>query len=93
MKIYPKIFNTDCPICLEKNNYKKSIILSCNHVFHKKCIHKWMDKTDNYEMYSKYDNIHLTGSCPNCRTNINTIIYGKKQKFSPFACFLRTILM
>ena len=22
MKIYPKIFNTDCPICLEKNNYK-----------------------------------------------------------------------
>ena len=46
----------DCPICLEQYIKKDKIIeLSCNHIFHKKCIKEWI-KDNN--------------TCPQCRENI-----------------------
>ena len=33
-----------CPICLKKyrNNVSKIVIISCNHIFHYKCIYDWL---------------------------------------------------
>ena len=48
---------TVCSICLE--NYKKNEfyrVLNCNHIFHKKCIDRWLKKD------------HL--NCPMCRADI-----------------------
>ena len=38
-----KEFN-GCPICLQKyrNNVSKIVIVSCNHIFHYKCIYDWL---------------------------------------------------
>jgi len=48
------LLNENCPICLEKFNtgeyYRK---LKCNHLFHKKCIDRWIKKDKN--------------ECPMCR--------------------------
>lgn len=50
------ITNDDiCSICLEKLKMDKCVILSCEHIYHKDCIQKWLKKND---------------SCPNCRINI-----------------------
>ena len=35
------IFENECPICLEKINYKSSDKLECGHLFHKCCLDKW----------------------------------------------------
>ena len=47
--------NDNCSICY--NNYKKKEIskLKCNHIFHKKCISKWLDTSH---------------TCPLCRQSI-----------------------
>jgi hypothetical protein len=48
-----------CPICLEKfkeGEYKRTLPI-CQHVFHKKCVDKWL-LCDSKE-------------CPICRTNYN----------------------
>ena len=46
-----------CPICYDKyNDNNTPVKLICNHIFHKKCIIKWLDKTC---------------SCPLCRENCN----------------------
>ena len=46
----------ECSICLEQYIKKDKIIeLSCNHMFHKKCIKEWI-KNNN--------------TCPQCRENI-----------------------
>ena len=49
-----------CSICLEKiNKCGKNITLNeCNHIFHKKCLEKWVIQNN---------------SCPNCRTEVNLI--------------------
>ena len=47
--------NDICSICLEDLNGEKCVILSCEHIYHKDCIKKWLKKND---------------SCPNCRINI-----------------------
>lgn len=48
-----------CPVCLSKiesNEYIRK--LKCNHLFHKKCIDKWLrNNIDN-------------PSCPNCRLKV-----------------------
>ena len=51
------ILNTSCLICMEnyKENEYKRILPLCNHVYHKKCIDKWL-KT--------------TATCPVCRTKL-----------------------
>ncbi len=50
--------NTSCTICFD--NYKcgeyKRELHKCNHVFHKKCIDRWLKTTPNME-------------CPVCRTS------------------------
>ena len=49
------IYDDICSICLENLKNKKCVILSCEHIYHKICIQKWLKKND---------------SCPNCRINI-----------------------
>ena len=52
-----KLLDTDCPICHESfklNEFQRT--LTCNHVFHKKCIDKWLK-----------DNLN----CPMCRKEID----------------------
>ena len=47
--------NDICSICLENLKMDKCVILSCEHIYHKVCIKKWLKNND---------------SCPNCRINI-----------------------
>jgi hypothetical protein len=51
------LLKTSCLICMEdyKENEYKRIIPNCNHVYHKKCIDKWLKKT---------------ATCPVCRTKL-----------------------
>ena len=59
-KIYTKKIDINkvenCTICLNKFKPKKSkvSITSCNHIFHFKCLHKWL-----------YENL-ISPKCPNC---------------------------
>ena len=50
------INNLECPICLEKFEYKKykRIVTCCNNTFHKKCLDKWLKKNS---------------TCPACRND------------------------
>ena len=50
-----------CTICLEDNN-NKSVKLECSHVFHKKCINKWIKQVNK--------NQNQQFVCPLCRTII-----------------------
>lgn len=36
----------DCPICLDKLYKEKSVIISCNHIFHKDCLEKWLSRKE-----------------------------------------------
>ena len=58
-----------CTICLDKiNKCGKNITLNeCNHIFHKKCLEKWVIQNN---------------SCPNCRTEVNLIENSYKIKCS-----------
>ena len=54
-KVNEEDTKNECNICFEKfemNQFKRT--LECKHIFHKKCIDKWVNK------YKKH-------SCPNCR--------------------------
>lgn len=42
----------ECSICMKKINYTNKKVVPCNHVFHKKCIHKWAK---------------INNTCPLCR--------------------------
>lgn len=44
-----------CPICISKSKKKTLVSLECGHIFHKKCIIKWLLKNQN---------------CPLCRTEL-----------------------
>lgn len=56
-----------CSICLDNNN-KKSILLKCNHKFHKECLYQWLK---------------VKPICPLCQTNLISKfrIYQKKYIF------------
>jgi len=57
--------NIECPICYNKIKSSEYIReLHCNHIFHKKCIDKWL----LLSMKSKE-----TINCPICRKIINLI--------------------
>jgi len=45
----------DCSICYESSKDSEIVKLKCEHIFHKKCIEKWVEKA---------------GTCPLCRYNI-----------------------
>lgn len=47
--------NDICSICLEDLKNGKCVVLSCEHIYHKDCIKKWLKKNE---------------TCPNCRINI-----------------------
>ena len=49
-----KITGSECSICLENIRPLYSLSVRCGHVFHNKCINKWI--------------IHGGNSCPMCRT-------------------------
>lgn len=49
--------NTSCSICMKNiRNDTNAIMLPCDHVFDKECIHKWLTECSN--------------KCPNCRTEV-----------------------
>ncbi len=47
----------ECGICIEHIIDKDKYITSCNHIFHKECINKWLQ---------------LNNKCPYCRTELTT---------------------
>ena len=49
-----EITGPECSICLENISPMYSLSVRCGHVFHSKCINKWI--------------IHGGNSCPMCRT-------------------------
>ena len=55
LKKYSALKEEKCPICLQK--YKGADMIKefpCKHIFHKKCIFKWLDKS-NVCPLCKYD--------------------------------------
>lgn len=48
-----KYYTNKCSICLYKFNNKSIMKLNCDHIYHKKCIKKWLKKNN---------------SCPLCRS-------------------------
>lgn len=62
-KVGKQDIDTTCYICqekLKKSEYKRS--LTCDHVFHKRCIDKWI-------------NVYKKTSCPTCRENIFSTVH------------------
>lgn len=51
----------ECAICLEAVGYHKKFKLECNHVFHKRCLARWVRKDGE--------------SCPLCRSTITDYEY------------------
>ena len=52
--------NEECPICYDKMKNKELIVkIQCSHLYHQKCINKWIMKRNN---------------CPMCRANIKDIL-------------------
>ena len=57
-----------CSICLDEIHLDDSINLSCEHIFHKRCVEKCID----HKMKSiEYGTNKVC--CPNCRTNITEL--------------------
>ncbi len=56
--------NDNCSICLDEKKLRKIFITECNHTFHKKCINKWLDKSD---------------TCPICRKILTNDIERKNK--------------
>jgi hypothetical protein len=61
----------ECIICLESLYSKDQAILSCNHVFHYKCIGDWIKKKKNYNK--------ICPLCDNYGEIINIIEVPKKK--------------
>ena len=51
------IDNQECSICVESLNDNIAIKLTCDHIFHKKCLEEWLKKGKNKD-------------CPLCRMKI-----------------------
>lgn len=63
---YHPSLDHDCVICMihSTDYYSPFVLLGCNHTFHRKCIIKWIDKSQQY-------NKLLFASCPICRKKID----------------------
>ena len=64
--------NEECPICMEsifdltdEKVFQKPVVLDCNHVFHEKCILRWLSKPTRSDISASSN-----GSCPICRASI-----------------------
>ena len=86
VKIHTELIETQCTICLEHHTYKDLHTLPCGHKFHKNCIFKWMENMDLSQAYTKYQDVPIKGTCPICRRECNSIIYGK---FGRCSCLIR----
>lgn len=51
------INNQECSICVEPLNNDTAIKLTCNHMFHKRCLEEWLKKGKNKD-------------CPLCRMKV-----------------------
>ncbi len=59
----------DCPVCYDSMRKNNSIKLECGHVFHKKCMRKWLSSSKR--------------TCPLCRDNITSDVFEKLELSSP----------
>ena len=60
---------TECSICL-KNLNLFCVETPCNHVFHGKCLNKWLDRpltSNNFVVVTSEDRL----KCPFCRQDMN----------------------
>ena len=66
------LFKTDCMICLTKFKNDEIVLkLVCNHIFHKKCLEKWLNEKKKEK------------KCPNCNLKLEEIL-KLKNKIDPF---------
>ena len=79
-RIHPCTDFATCAICFEESHVKYMHKLNCKHIFHKKCIYKWFEKDNLYDMYGQHSNIEIDGTCPVCRKKQTSIIFGKWTK-------------
>ena len=71
LKIDRRIKNNKCVICYDDLENSKKVKLSCKHIFHKKCIEKWINNDGN--------------NCPLCRTPLyNCNICNGKQYITTY---------
>ena len=67
---------TRCPICWDDMIDKKHIhTTKCGHIFHYKCILKWISHKDCHFIKPGDNGIRNT-TCPNCRGNIEMVIFS-----------------
>lgn len=67
---------SECPICLDKiYNLQSSWITMCGHLFHKKCLQRWLYKTQ-----CKTD-------CPICRGMMGSLEYLDGIKYSVYPVY------
>ena len=61
--------NPECTICLEEFKENEiGVFLTCNHVFHEKCIVKWSNRQKSNSTIP---------DCPNCRKKLQIVKYKK----------------
>jgi hypothetical protein len=76
-KIHTEVCDKECSICCDNLTEKSVHKLPCGHIFHKKCIFRWMEKNEMNIIYNvKYKNIPMKGTCPICRQVVYSIIYA-----------------
>ena len=86
---------THCPICWNDMVDKKNIYTTkCGHIFHYKCILKWASHKDTHFIHPDDNGMRQT-TCPNCRQNIQIVIYSPQnyKDFNVKGGFLNYITM
>lgn len=81
-------YNNECSICIEEFDDKHNINLSCNHMFHSKCIMKYVE-TEFNKFRKNGIGEHMCCKrikCPLCRKaisckDINPLIYNYYQLY------------
>ena len=82
-----ELFGTNCPICLEMFEEKKSVIIigGCLHIFHQKCLSELAEKIDiNKSILPQF-------ICPTCRKILFNDIDKIKKCISKFPNFFDDI--
>jgi len=67
-----------CPICSEDIDDNYCIIEACTHYYHENCLKSWFTRSR---------------ICPGCRgTNVNYILFGKKDRSAPYSTKIMKLL-